>query len=154
SFQMDMKKRKITKIDGLLQMLEEVLTNPADALATFQDIINQLGNIYDYVDATNPKSFLEKYTENIWDFFNHTPGAMWPPAGPPLVATPRFRKDPNLETSYTPYVGATPITVKGIIKNVTHRVLPTDSVIVDSILGQGEALDCFNLKMQDAAVLE
>ena len=33
-------------------------------------------------------------------------------------------------------------------------MLPTDSVIVDSILGQGEALDCFNLKLQDNAVLE
>lgn len=147
-------KKLVTKIDGLFQMLEEVITNPADVLATYQNIINQLGNIYDYEDATNPKSFLEKYTENIWDFFTHTPGSPWPPAAPPLTSTPRFRKDPNLESSYTPYIGATPITVKGIIKNVTHRVMPTDSVIVDSILGQGEALDCFNLKMQDAAVIE
>jgi hypothetical protein len=147
-------KKIVTKIDGLLQMLEEVMTNPADALATYQEIVNQLGNIYDYEDATNPKSFLEKYTENIWDFFNHTPGSPWPPANPPLKTTPRFRKDPNLESSYTPFSGANPITVKDIIKNVTHRVLPTDSVIVDSILGQGEALDCFNLKLQDNAVLE
>lgn len=147
-------KKIVTKIDGLLQMLEEVITNPADALATFQEIVNQLGNIYDYEDATNPKSFLEKYTEKIWDFFNHTPGSPWPPANPPLKTTPRFRKDPNLTSSYTPYSGASPISVKGIIKNVTHRVLPTDSVIVDSILGQGEALDCFNLKLQDNTVLE
>lgn len=147
-------KKIVTKIDGLLQMLEEVINDPADAMATFQEIINQLGNIYDYEDATNPKCFLEKYTENIWDFFNHTPGSPWPPANPPLKTTPRFRKDPNLESSYTPFLGANPITVKGIIKNVTHRVLPTDSVIVDSILGQGEALDCFNLRLQDNAVLE
>jgi len=147
-------KKIVTKIDGLFQMLEEVITDPADAMATYQGIINQLGNVYDYEDATNPKSFLEKYTENIWAFFSHTPGASWPPATPPLTSIPRFRKDPNLQSSYTPYVGAAPISVKGIIKNVTHRVLPTDSVIVDSILGQGEALDCFNLKMQDAAVVE
>ncbi|MCO6494926.1 MAG: hypothetical protein J5I91_04485 [Bacteroidetes bacterium] len=149
-------KKIVTKIDGLLQMLEEVMTNPADALATFQEIVNQLGNVYDYEDATNPKSFLEKYTENIYDFFNHTPGSPWPPTPPstPIHTTPRFRKDPNLESSYTPFSGANPITVKGIIKNVTHRVLPTDSVIVDSILGQGEALDCFNLKLQDNTVLE
>jgi hypothetical protein len=147
-------KKIVTKIDGLLQMLEEIITDPADAMTTFQEIINQLGNIYDYEDATNPKSFLEKYTENIWDFFNHTPGSPWPPVNPPLKTTSRFRKDPNLETSYTPFLGANPITVKGIIKNVTHRVLPTDSVIVDSILGQGEALDCFNLRLQDNAVLE
>jgi len=147
-------KKIVTKIDGLLQMLEEVMTNPADALATYENIINQLGNIYDYEDATNPKSFLEKYNENIWDFFSHSPGGPWPPAAPPLKSIARFRKDPNLSSSYTPYTGASPISVKGIIKNVTHRVLPTDSVIVDSILGQGEALDCFNLKLQDNAVLE
>lgn len=147
-------KKIVTKIDGLLPMLEQVYTNPADAMVTFQEIINQLGNIYDYEDATNPRSFLEKYTENIWDFFNHTPGSPWPPASPAPISNPRFRKDPNLQSSYTPFVGATPITVRGIIKNVTHRVLPTDSVIVDSILGQGEALDCFNLKLQDNAVLE
>ena len=92
---------------------------------------------------------------NIYDFFNHTPGSPWPPTvGSPLTSFARFRKDPNLSSSYTPYSGANPISVKGIIKNVTHRVLPTDSVIVDSLLGQGEALDCFNLKLQDASVLE
>jgi hypothetical protein len=147
-------KKKACKIDGLLEMLEEVMTDLPDALATFQEIINQLGNIYDYQDANNPKSFLEKYDENIWDFFNHTPGDPWPPATPAPTTTPRFRKDPNLQSNYVPYAGAAPISVRGIIKNVTHRVLPTDSVIVDSILGQGEALDCFNLKLQDAAVLE
>jgi hypothetical protein len=148
-------KKKVTKIDGLYNMLLEVFTNSSDALAVFTDIINQLGNVYDYEDATNPKSFLEKYTENIYDFFNHTPGSPWPPTvGSPLTSFARFRKDPNLSSSYTPYSGANPITVKGIIKNVTHRVLPTDSVIVDSLLGQGEALDCFNLKLQDATVLE
>jgi hypothetical protein len=149
-------KKIVTKIDGLLPMLEQVYTNPADAMVTFQEIVNQLGNIYDYEDAEHPKSFLEKYEENIYDFFNHSVGAPWPPDPLPaaIKTTPRFRKDPNLETSYTPFVGAEPIKVKGIIKNVTHRVLPTDSVIVDSILGQGEALDCFNLKLQDNTVLE
>ncbi|MCO6494106.1 MAG: hypothetical protein J5I91_00295 [Bacteroidetes bacterium] len=146
-------KKIVTKIDGLLQMLEEVMTNPADALVTFQEIVNQLGNVYDYEDATNPKSFLEKYTENIWDFFNHTPSSNWPPANPPIMTTTRFRKAPNLVSNYVPYGGAAPISVRGIIKNVTHRVLPTDSVIVDSILGQGEALDCFNLKAQDNIIL-
>lgn len=149
-------KKIVTKIDGLLQMLEEVITLPADALDIFQEIVNQLGNVYDYEDATNPKSFLEKYEENIYDFFNHAAGAPWPPEPLPsaIRTTARFRKDPGLETSYTPFEGADPIKVKGIIKNVTHRVLPTDSVIVDSILGQGEALDCFNLKLQDSIVLE
>ncbi len=151
-------KKMVTKIDGLLEMLEEVLTNSADALDVFEGIINQLGNVYDYEDASVPKAFLEKYTENIWDFFNHTPGSPWPPTAPPqstpLTSFGRFRKDSDLTTSYTPYEGANEIQVKGIIKNITHRVLPTDSVIVDAILGQGEALDCFNIKLQDAEVVQ
>ncbi|MCZ2131126.1 MAG: hypothetical protein LC109_12790 [Bacteroidia bacterium] len=146
-------KKKATKIDGLLEMLEEVMINPVDAMTTFQEIINQLGNVYDYQNALAPKSFLEKYDEKIWDFFSHNPLDPWPPVSPPLTTTPRFRKDPNLASNYVPYVGAAPIAVRGIIKNVTHRVLPTDSVIVDSILGQGEALDCFNLKAQDSIIL-
>ena len=95
-------------------------------------------------------------TVNFFQNESHTLGSPWPPSAPatPIKTTPRFRKDPNLSYSYTPFSGANPITVKGIIKNVTHRVLPSDSVIVDSILGQGEALDCFNLKLQDNAVLE
>jgi hypothetical protein len=147
-------KKMVTKIDGLYNLLNEVFTNSADALSMYTDIINQYGNIYDYEDASSPKRFLEKYTENIFDFFNYTPGSTWPPVGLPLSSSARFRKDPELTSSYSPYAGAATISVRGIIKNVTHRVMPTDSVIVDSILGQGEALDCFNLKLQDATVLE
>jgi hypothetical protein len=147
-------KKKVTKIDGLYNLLNEVFTNSADALSMYTDIINQYGNIYDYEDASSPKRFLEKYTENIFDFFNYTPGSTWPPVGLPLSSYARFRKDPELTSSYSPYAGGATISVRGIIKNVTHRVMPTDSVIVDSILGQGEALDCFNLKLQDATVLE
>ena len=38
--------------------------------------------------------------------------------------------------------------------NITlkHRALKTDSAIVDAVLGQGEALDCYNLQMQHEAV--
>lgn len=42
--------------------------------------------------------------------------------------------------------------VPGIILDVTSRILPTDSVLVDSVLGQGEALDYYNLALQEEAV--
>ena len=42
-------------------------------------------------------------------------------------------------------------TVPGIIMDVTKRILRTDSLVVDALLGQGEALDCYNMKLQDAA---
>lgn len=44
------------------------------------------------------------------------------------------------------------ITVPGIILNVATRIMPTDSVICEALLGQGEALDCYNMQLQQAAV--
>lgn len=41
--------------------------------------------------------------------------------------------------------------IPGIILDVTDRILPTDSVICDALLGQGEALDCYNMRLQNAA---
>lgn len=44
------------------------------------------------------------------------------------------------------------ITVPGIVLDVTKRIMPTDSVICEALLGQGEALDCYNMQLQGAAV--
>ena len=40
----------------------------------------------------------------------------------------------------------------GVIKRVQRNVLRTPAVVVDSLLGQGESLDCYNQLLQDAAV--
>jgi hypothetical protein len=44
------------------------------------------------------------------------------------------------------------ITVPGVILSVQAHVLRTPAVVVESLLGQGEALDCYNAELQDAAV--
>ncbi len=41
--------------------------------------------------------------------------------------------------------------VDGVILNTAKRVLPTDAIIVEALLGQGEALDCYNMRLQNAA---
>ena len=147
--------KKITcKIDGLYQMLLEVLNTQADADTTYQEIINQLGNVYDY--QNHKRSFIVKYNEDIHDFYAQSPGTSWDvPLGTPVPGMPasvssriNFKKNPDLESTYNTPDG-NQFTVRGIIKNVTHRVLPTDSLIVDALLGGGEALDCFGLKTQD-----
>ena len=46
------------------------------------------------------------------------------------------------------------IKVNGVIADITLRTLPTDSVIVDALLGHGEALDCFNLHLQESVIQE
>jgi hypothetical protein len=43
-------------------------------------------------------------------------------------------------------------TVKGIIVDVTHRIINTPSLISEALLGQGEALDCYNMNLQSAGV--
>lgn len=51
---------------------------------------------------------------------------------------------------YTVVKGHAPVHIPGVILNVQRNTLRTDSVIADALLGQGEALDCFNQRAQDA----
>jgi hypothetical protein len=44
------------------------------------------------------------------------------------------------------------ISVPGVIKNVERYVLPTPAVIAEALLGQGEALDCYNQQLQSTTV--
>jgi hypothetical protein len=44
------------------------------------------------------------------------------------------------------------INVPGIVLSVAEYVLPTDDLICDALLGAGEALDCYNIRLQQAAV--
>lgn len=46
--------------------------------------------------------------------------------------------------------GRDPIHINGVILNVQRNTLRTDSVIADALMGQGEALDCFNQQAQNA----
>ncbi|MGB4847909.1 MAG: hypothetical protein WBP41_08340 [Saprospiraceae bacterium] len=49
--------------------------------------------------------------------------------------------------------GGLEIKVKGPILNVNTHTLKTSSMVVDAFLGQGEALDCFNMKAQDSVAI-
>ncbi len=61
----------------------------------------------------------------------------------------RIRKD--LKDSYQHAKGGLEIEIpRGVILTAQTYILATEGVVVDSFLGQGEALDCFNTKMQDA----
>jgi hypothetical protein len=52
--------------------------------------------------------------------------------------------------TYSSAEGAKQITVGGPVLNVDLNTLRTDSLVVDALLGQGEALDCFNSHAQNA----
>lgn len=65
------------------------------------------------------------------------------------TTTQRFVKTTNLSDTYSTD-GGVKISVPGVILNVDKHVLRTDSVVADALMGQGEALDCFNAHVQEA----
>ena len=100
--------------------------------------------IFEFLTVTNYKgfnqAFLEKITKPIYSPNN------------PNATVDFYTKRKSLVDTYQLALGngTRTIAVNGIILSVEKNTLFTDSVIVDSLLGQGEALDCFNAKIQEA----
>jgi hypothetical protein len=59
-----------------------------------------------------------------------------------------LRKNPNL------LMTAAGINVKGVILDVSERILPVEHIVCEALLGQGEALDCYNMRLQNASAEE
>lgn len=55
------------------------------------------------------------------------------------------------EEKYT--IGNMEVNIPGVILQVQSNILRTDSLVADALLGQGEALDCFNMRAQDAVAI-
>jgi hypothetical protein len=62
-----------------------------------------------------------------------------------------FRKKKGLSDSYT--TGGRTYTVDGPILSVEKYTMDSDAILAESLLGQADALDCFNMKAQDAAAI-
>jgi hypothetical protein len=63
--------------------------------------------------------------------------------------------DPSLVSTYTdPIDNHNTFTVPGIIVNVGRSVMRTEGVIVDALLGRGEALDDYSKGLQAAAITQ
>ena len=103
-------------------------------------VIESLSHIYDYQGAH--RSFIEKRT-------------MVDGSGSPIlnVATGQpqaYYRVPLLKDTYEPATHN--ITVEGIIMRVTVVTLPTEGLIVEALIGQGDALDTYSHGLQDEAV--
>ncbi len=61
-----------------------------------------------------------------------------------------WRKKRAVQDSVPANVYGFPIEVSGAILSVQENTLKTSSVLVESLLGQADALDCFSMKIQDA----
>lgn len=129
----------VSSISGLDDFLDEVIPLAENRDKVKSAILNRLCSIYDF-EGTR-QSFIECVQEELscdldCDCL-------------PNIETEKycyFRKRHDLYQSYNGK------TVHGIILDTTHRVIRTPALVVDALLGQGEALDCYNQKLQEAAV--
>lgn len=100
----------------------------------FNRLMKPYCKVYNYQGTR--MSFLEKVVEDYGDC----------PFAEPGEEIVYWRKRRDLTDTYEG------ITVDGIILKTQQTILRTDSLIADSLLGQGEALDCYNQNLQEAAV--
>lgn len=121
---------KLADIDSLLTQV----INPACIEDVRKGITKLLCSVQDYQGTITP--FIECIEETIQDCCG----------GDPPYVNKYIRKKFGLSQTYNG------VTVPGIIMNVKNRIIRTDAVIVEALLGQGEALDCYNMHLQDEAV--
>ncbi len=132
-------------LSNINELLTQVLLDGAAGSPCFDitnkvrnDIFAKLCSIKDYLGNTVP--FLECFTETVASCCSFT--------DPPISYTNKIiRKRAGLVETYRG------IDFPGIITKVQNHILPTEAVIVEALLGQGEALDCYNMKLQDAATV-
>ncbi len=127
--------RKVVKLSELDLLLEEVLIDENAINTVRNQIYRSLCNIKDYQQQTI--SFIEKVEEELANCIDPQD---------PVEKLNYIRKKIGLTQT------AEGFTVPGIIMNVKKRTLRTDSVIADSVLGQGQALDCYNQHLQSESV--
>lgn len=125
---------KSCDLGGLEKMLSEILIDDASVQAEANKIYTYLCNVVDYQGTK--QQFIELVSEDNGNCINPTA---------PHVVTSYVRKKASVSQTYKGK------TVNGVILSTVHRVIRTSSLVADALLGQGEALDCYNQKLQDSA---
>lgn len=127
---------QMVDIEQLENLLEDNIN--AEYIETVRaTLLKHYCTIYNQKDQ--PINFIEKVTQNLGTCLG-------------ISETETFwRIKKTVTDSYT--AGGLVLTVPGPILNVKTYTLQTASVVADALLGQGEALDCFNNKAQDSVVI-
>lgn len=120
----------IPRVEGLLNEVME----PERVKETLALLFKDYCKVYNYKDKRF--SFIEKVIEEYGDC----------PFAEDGETVEYYRKRKDLSDSYKN------ISVPGVILNAKSYILRTDSVVADSLLGQGEALDCYNAVLQEEAL--
>ena len=125
---------KEVSIDRLESLIQEFVL-PNQQLEAMQTLIGQTAFVYNYDDKQFQVFKCEEYERpaiacTCNDF------------SIPAETVCRWVKVKN-EDTYEDF------TIDGIILNHSEHVLKTSSLLADAFLGQGEALDCYNTKLQE-----
>jgi hypothetical protein len=128
--------RRVVFSHNLLSMLEEVLIDSTAVDDVFAQIMTAVGYVFNYDE--DPIQFFESRSFNTPSnntncdsrTLNANEDCLW-------------LRVKDLSETYEN------ITVNGVILGVQKHILRTPAVIVDSLLGQGEALDCYNMHLQE-----
>lgn len=119
----------LPKLDSLL----EEFVKPELISTVRNTIVEQLETIFDYKDELVTPSFIQERKISEADSY--------------------LRVDKSRYSIYKDETG-NEIVVPGIIIRADKSVMRTDGVIVDALLGQGEALDTYSRGLQTEAVIE
>lgn len=128
-------------LSQLDDLLDEFVSDGSDGSQDHHDLVRdlivaELSSIVDHEDRLH--SFVENFQPRDAD---------GTPVGQSYL---RARRD--LVSGYTSATGADEIRVPGIILAAQTNVLRTDGVVVEALLGQGEALDEYSRGLQREAV--
>jgi hypothetical protein len=130
---------RVVSLEELSDLLDEVVeasTYPQNRTNVEKELLKH------YVRVKNHNNKLVNFIQKAEDkFYYPTPDTMLP------ESTKYWRKADVTDDFSENGVNAI---VDGVILNVQKTTLKTSSVLVEALLGQADALDCFNLQIQDS----
>jgi hypothetical protein len=130
---------RVVSLEELSDLLDEVVdasTYPQNRTNVEKKLLKH------YVRVKNHNNKLVNFIQKAEDkFYYPTPDTMLP------ESTKYWRKADVTDDFSENGVNAI---VDGVILNVQKTTLKTSSVLVEALLGQADALDCFNLQIQDS----
>jgi hypothetical protein len=139
--------RRIVPLQELDNLIEEVIVNDKAKRKYVKDfIIGELANIRDYQDKTVSEH--QEADPEYPDFLQRV--SINNSEGKEVASYYRLRKD--FTSTYNDPTTGSQFKTPGIIINADKIVMRTDDVLVDTLLGEGNALDAYSQGLQDQAV--
>jgi hypothetical protein len=128
------------------EMLEELIK--PESRKTVRDALwQQLSTVFDWNGNHAPLAEAVKLKAGA----NGTGLTQSIVADPEKASFWRFKRQ---SATLDPLQDGAAVTVPGVVIGVTRSTLPTDGVVVDALLGQGNALDAYSMGLQMEAVVE